>query len=76
MTDMTGLLEPVESSEIYKILLELVVRDMGTFLPYFLGDPKKLQTVFGDERFLKVFIRFVMTIVTDSSYRLSEDVHT
>lgn len=56
--------------------MELVLRDMSNLLPHFFSDPAKLSAAFGDEIFLKVFIRFVNTIITDTNYRLTEDVHT
>lgn len=46
LTDLTGILNPVESSEVFKTLVELILMDMNTLLPYYLGDPASLDKAF------------------------------
>lgn len=48
MTDITGLLEPVESSDVYKLLIELVLVDMRSILPFYFGTPEKLHAAFSE----------------------------
>lgn len=76
LTDITGLLEPVGSSEVYKLLMELVLVDMNSILPFYFGTPEKLKSAFSDEAFLKTFIKFIYTAIDDNGFRMTLDSHT
>jgi hypothetical protein len=76
MTDVTGLLEPVESEEVFKILMELVLSDMQLYLPRHLGTIDKVHEAFTNELFLKNFMCFLLTIMNDEHQRLTSCVHT
>ena len=60
----------------YKILSELILLDMQSILPYYFKTPQQLHTAFSSEVFLKTFIKFLLTLVTDTGYRMSFDIHT
>lgn len=47
LTDLTGILQPVESSEVFKTLVELILMDMATLLPHYLGTPEARRKAFG-----------------------------
>lgn len=48
MIDVTGLLEPVESSEIFKILLELVIVDLQDMFSKIMPDEATTSRAFSD----------------------------
>lgn len=48
LIDLTGIIEPVESSEVFSIIVELVLLDLETLLPMHLGNEKAISIAFGE----------------------------
>ena len=48
LIDVTGILDPVESSEIFQVLVELILADLEHLLPRFLGNEEQINYAFGE----------------------------
>jgi hypothetical protein len=76
MHDMRGILEPIEDSDCFKIIVELAIEDLSVVLPIMFRSKATVKALFEDEMFIKAFCKMTLQFVTDYGRRITHHVQT
>ena len=75
MHDIRGILETIDTTESFQVVVELAIEDLKWMLPTILS-VENISQVFSDEYFLKTFCKMVLEFVRDYCRRLTYNVQT
>ena len=76
MHDLRGILEPIEDSDCFKIIVELASEDLSVILAIVFSNKETVEMLFRDEMFLKAFCKMVLQFLTDYGRRITHHVQT